>query len=66
MYPLSKLQIWLLKKIFTKSVVQGFDHKNNITNIYRLLYKAAQDQFTEDNKPTLDHFLNECFQEGLK
>ncbi len=53
-------EMWMLKRILRKTVRQGFDHKAKITGFYRLVIAAAQDEFTEDNKPTLRAFLEEC------
>lgn len=58
------MTFWLSKilKANCKSLVrQGPQHKANITEYYRLMYEAAKAEFTEDNKPTLDAFLQECF-----
>jgi len=51
----------MLKAICKSLVKQGWFHKANITAFYRIMYQAAQAEFTEDNKPTLDTFLQECF-----
>jgi hypothetical protein len=54
----------VLKYICRRLVIQGHTHKANITEYYRIMYQAAQNEFTEDNKPTLDDFLRECFDEA--
>lgn len=61
-YQLNCLELWLLKKIFKRAVIQSHQHANNITKIYTLLHEAARDQFTEENSPTLDDFLRERFE----
>ena len=53
-----------LKGIFKKAVIQGHDHTRNIERIYKLLREAAEEEFTEDNAPTLDGFLLECFEKS--
>jgi hypothetical protein len=55
-----------LQKIATKTVIQGFDHKRKITEFYATLNRAARLEFTEDNRPTLEAFLSECFEESLQ
>lgn len=62
MNPLTKFQIWLLKRIFKSAVVQGYHHTSNIATIYSLLRQAACDEFTEDNEVTIDDFLRENFE----
>ncbi|KKM26157.1 hypothetical protein LCGC14_1587660 [marine sediment metagenome] len=54
-----------LQKICEKAVIQG-NHKERIIAYYVELVRAARKEFYEDNKPTLDAFLTECFQESLK
>ncbi len=61
---MTKLQVWLLKKIVKQVVIQGY-HKRRIIEFYGILVDAARNEFTEDNKPTLDCFLKECHQEAL-
>lgn len=57
---------WMLERILRKIVRQTYDHKSNITNLYRLIYRRAGVVFYEDNKPTLDGFLDECYEDGKK
>lgn len=63
---ISRVEQKVLERIFKHTVKQGFDHKTNIIEIYRLLWDAAHNEFTEDNLPTLDAFMTECFEEGKK
>ncbi len=56
----------LLKKIAKRIVVQGPDHKNNICEYYNIMAKAADEEFSEDNRPTLNAFLRSCFNIGEK
>ena len=55
-----------LKKIAKEEVQQGPSHKYNIIDMYTIIRKMAANEFTEDNVPTLNHFLKECFEESLK
>lgn len=54
-----------LKKIAMKTVIQG-DHRYKIVQFYKVLIKEAREEFTEDNKTTLDNFLRECHEEALE
>ena len=47
---------WICKRL----VIQGYEHKQNIVEYYKIMQEAAENEFTEDNRPTLDGFLNEC------
>jgi hypothetical protein len=66
MNELTRFKRWMLTWIARKLVVQGPLHRSNIVEMYRIIYNAAKDEFTEDNKPTLDAFLQECFDEVKK
>lgn len=61
---MKKLHEWLLKRIFKWAVIQGQEHKKNIERIYKLLREAVDKEFTEDNGPTLDAFMLECFEKS--
>ncbi len=50
-----------LRKIFKRNVIQSEHHESNIKEMYKLLREACEEQFTEDNRATLDNFLSECF-----
>lgn len=54
--------MWITKKI----VIQGYYHRQNIIDYYEILNDAAKNEFIEDNKCTLDRFLDDCFQLSLK
>lgn len=55
-----------LKLLCKRLVRQGPTHRENIIGFYRTMYEAAQAEFTEDNKPTLDSFMRECHEEAMK
>lgn len=65
-YSITKFQIFLLKYIARKIVIQSHHHKTNIITYYKILNKAAEEEFIEDNKTTLDDFLKECHNLSLK
>jgi hypothetical protein len=54
----------ILKYICRRLVIQGHSHKANISEYYGIMYQAAAEEFTEDNKPTLDDFLQKRFDES--
>lgn len=61
-YKITKFQAWILNKIFRFIVRQSWDHENNIKTVFILIRKAVEDEFTEDNDPTLDSFMLNCFE----
>ncbi len=60
------LEVKKLKRICAKAVIQGPQHQNRMTRYFRIMVEAARENFNEDNKPTLDEFLRECFEDALK
>jgi len=54
----------ILRKLCRDFVRQGHYHKARITEYYRVMRDAAEKEFTEDNKQTLDVFLLECHSEA--
>lgn len=57
---LTKFERYILKRICRRLVRQGWYHKRRITEYYKIMREAAQAEFTEDNRPTLNSFLREC------
>jgi hypothetical protein len=55
-----------LKRICKRIVVQGYDHKDNVTEYYRMMQEAVESEFTEDNKPTLNGFLDDCYAQARR
>ncbi len=49
-----------LKDYASEAVIQG-GHYTKIEDYFETLIKSAEDEFTEDNKNTLDDFLLERF-----
>lgn len=62
---MSRFEKWFLKRVFAREVRQGPTHDLRITNLYGMVREATENEFTEDNKPTRDAFLKECFQRSL-
>jgi hypothetical protein len=50
-----------LQGLFRQLVVQGEGHSANVAEVYKLLKEACEDEFIEDNEPTLRAFLTEQF-----
>lgn len=63
---ITKFQIWVLKRIAKRIVLQSQYHQDNITIYYKIMADAAQKEFREDNRPTLHGFLTECHEDALK
>lgn len=63
---LNRFEQWMLERLIAKVVRQECGHQKNITALYRTIYKRAKRTFYEDNKPTLDGFLDECFEDSKK
>tara|TARA_R100001480_G_scaffold18283_3_gene27765 strand:+ start:1404 stop:1640 length:237 start_codon:yes stop_codon:yes gene_type:complete len=59
------IERWFLKRIIRKNVMQG-SHYDRILSLYNLIISACREEFTEDNKPTLDGFLSEIHQSALE
>jgi hypothetical protein len=55
-----------LTKNYIKDQVRQGGHEDRIIALYRMVYEAAKAEFPEDNKPTLDSFLKECFEASLR
>ena len=61
---LNRFEKWMLNKILKKIIRQECNHQKNITKLYSTIYTHAREAFYEDNKPTLDSFLDECYEDG--
>jgi hypothetical protein len=57
---------WFMKRIIKREVRQGYDHALRITLLYAMIREASENEFTEDNVPTLNHFLTERFNFSLR
>jgi len=58
---MSKLQTWILRKIFADLFIQGPNHHINVARVYQLAREVWREEFTEDNRPTTDAMLREAF-----
>jgi len=62
---MSWFERWFLKRVFAREVQQGPDHPRRIADLYGMIREAAENEFTEDNKPSRDAYLREWFERGL-
>jgi len=61
---MNSLERWFLKRLCWKLVKQGYHHKKFITEYYRYMREAAEDEFTDDNRHSLDSFMTECHEDA--
>lgn len=64
-YKITWYERYRLHKIADRIVIQSHEHQRNIIEYFKILNKAAGEQFREDNKATLNSFLRECFENSL-
>lgn len=62
---MNKFEKWIIRRIFSQQVVQGFEHSARITELYTMVREAVEKEFYEDNKPTRDAYLTELFEKSL-
>ena len=62
---MNNFERWALRRIAKRAVIQG-DHKSRITEYYQIIIRAARNEFTEDNGPTLNNFLTECHAQAVE
>lgn len=60
-----KLKQWLLRKLISDQIRQGYHHEENIRELYRTIWTACQDEFCEDSRDSLEVYLRERFDEGF-
>ena len=65
-HTISRLQLWLLRKIVRSNIVQGPYHTNNMVIIQQVIVEEATKEFSEDNAATLYYFLSETMENGFK
>ena len=56
----------ILRKICRSFVTQGPEHRGKIIAYYEVMRNAAEIEFREENKISLDAFLSECHSEANK
>lgn len=63
---MNKIEKWFLNRIIEREVRQDYDHPKKITELYKMIRVACEEEFTEDNTATLNDFLTECFENSLR
>ncbi len=63
---MNNLEQWLLRGILARQVRAGRDHDQRIQQLYIMIREAAEQEFTEDNIPTLNDSLVEWFLKSLR
>lgn len=58
---MNKLENWFMKRIIRKMVIQSLHNDARISYLYEMIYDACRNEYFEDNIPTLESFLQECF-----
>ena len=59
---MTKFESWFIRRVLRREVRQDFDHHRKIAALYGLIRKACEEEFTEDNAPTLSANLSEWFE----
>lgn len=62
---IDRLHHWALKHIFSRLIIQGPYHHDNIAEVMRLLAEASDKEFSEDNDATQYDFLRGLFEEAM-
>lgn len=63
---MSPFERWFMKRIIRKEVRQGYDHQERITEMYRMIRVACEDEFYEDNLITQNAYLREWHEASLR
>lgn len=58
---MTRFQQWMLRGIVREVVRQDGYQEQKITQLYAQIREAAEQEYYEDNKPTIDSFLKELF-----
>jgi hypothetical protein len=63
---MNKFEQWFMKRIIKREVRQDFDHDKKITDLYKLIRVACENEFYEDNTVTMNSNLTEWFEKSLR
>lgn len=55
-----------MNRIIRREVRQGYDHAERITDLYRMIRVACENEFYEDNISTQNAYLREWHQASLR
>lgn len=58
---MTRFQKWMLRGILREVVRQDGYQEQKITQLYAQIREAVEQEYYEDNKPTIDSFLTEQF-----
>lgn len=61
---MGKITRYILKSIFQKNIVQGWDHVFTLA-MFELLVSVYRETFTEDNDPTIKYHLKEMLDKAI-
>jgi len=59
---MNRFERWFMRRVIVHEVRQGFDHDKRIIALYQMVRDACEQEFYEDNMPTLNSFLAESFE----
>jgi hypothetical protein len=57
---------WFLKRLLARQVRQSRTHDLHIIEIYGMIREVCEEEFNEDNSPTLNRFLRDLHEESLR
>ena len=63
---MNRFERWFLRRIIKREVRQSYDHNIRITDLYKEIRIACENEFTEDNVATMNHALREWFELSLR
>lgn len=63
---MTKFEQWFMTRTINKQVRQGYDHDQRITDLYRMIRVAVEQEFYEDNLVTQNSYLTEWFENSLR
>lgn len=62
---ITKFERWMLQRIFNRTIIQGYHHKN-LEIIFDILKKSMRNEFVEDTETSRIEFLKEYLDKGSK
>jgi flagellar motility protein MotE (MotC chaperone) len=65
-YAITGKEMGKLQKIAKRITIQSHEHRTNIITYFQAMIAAARIEFNEDNDPTLQYFLMDCFKAAIK
>jgi predicted component of viral defense system (DUF524 family) len=63
---MNKFEEWIVTRIIKREVRQGFGHRQNIIDLYKMIRVACENEFYEDNTVTMNSNLKEWFEQSLR